>query len=1070
MAIALTLILGLALAACSDDDGVDPGADQGVTPDQKVQADQKVTKDQKVGKDKGQDGSTKDMGVEAGTDATLDDAQADSAADSSTTTPDGSTSSCTLKLQGTLTLKNGSASVSGEVRSTDKGSQITMTSTKSCTKQSTQGFEHIYAVSLKAGTKYNVSLFHDSGYNAGFYVFTDCAKPETTCVFGKDEKYGSDQGEAGSFTPKTSGVHYVAVDTRYTPGATFSYGKYTLAINVLKKPANDTCKNAAAVTFPTGANTVTIAGNTALAVNDVSLTNTGCTKNTTGGNDVFYKLAVDPKYLYKLTLVTPGFNGALYTFTDCAKIASTCGTGMGADATTSTTETLAFTPKAAGTYYVGVDGRAAKDIGAYALKVERYSKPNNDTCKTPKLLTLTKGKVSVKGDTTAATSNVKLPSTGCTSNDTEGPDLFYKVKLTGGKTYSIKATPASGYDLAVYLLKGCTDPTKACLAGADASYSGSLEKVTYSPKATMDVIIGVDTSYASTSSLSSGKFTLDIEELVVPKNNSCAGATKMTWVAKKATIKGDTTSATNTINLAKTACTGNDTEGPDLFYKIDLVGGKSYKVKLTPATGYNASVYMLSKCDKTACVAGAESAYSGSAESFTYTPKTSGTYIVGVDTYYAASSSLASGKFTLDVEEYTPAKGETCTSATAMTWKGNKATITGDTSTAVNDLNMSGATCGGSTSSSTPGFDLFHRISLQANTKYLVTLTPASTFDAAVYIFNDCNKPKTSCFGVDDPIGSGKIGKVLFTPKTAGTYYIGVDSYSTSAKGKYTLTVEKAVAPANDKCVNAKLMTFSGTSASVTGDTSLASNVINLAATGCTKNDTEGPDRFYKVKLTAGKSYKVSLAPASGYDAAVYILDACKKTACKAGSDSGSSSTTESFIFKPTTTATYTVAVDSKYASSSSLSKGNYTLTVAEYKPQANDTCKTAKVVKLVAGKATVTDNKTMASNQMKKCGTTTMAASDLFYKFTPVSGKKYKITFKPLGTGGRFGVWDGNHNCDMAKVATACGVIGYSYVSGGSTASKTITATAGDIYFVADGLDSYYDTYKFSFDIAVQP
>ena len=142
-----------------------------------------------------------------------------------------------------------------------------------------------------------------------------------------------------------------------------------------------------------------------------------------------------------------------------------------------------------------------------------------------------------------------------------------------------------------------------------------------------------------------------------------------------------------------------------------------------------------------------------------------------------------------------------------------------------------------------------------------------------------------------------------------------------------------------------------------------------------------------------------------------------------------------------------------------------------EFTPAANDTCATAKVVTLVSGKATVTDSKKInASNTMSACGSTTgLTATDLFYKFTPVIGKKYKITFAPKGTGGRYGVWDGNHGCDATKIVTACGVLGSTYVSSG-TDSKTITSTAGDIYFVADGLGTYYDVYDFSFTIEQLP
>ena len=128
-------------------------------------------------------------------------------------------------------------------------------------------------------------------------------------------------------------------------------------------------------------------------------------------------------------------------------------------------------------------------------------------------------------------------------------------------------------------------------------------------------------------------------------------------------------------------------------------------------------------------------------------------------------------------------------------------------------------------------------------------------------------------------------------------------------------------------------------------------------------------------------------------------------------------------------------------------------------------------MVTLTAGKATVTDFKVDVTSALAKCGTTTLPAEDLWYKFTPTTGKTYKITFKPKGPGGRFGVWDGNHGCVAAAVETACGMLGSGYVSGGDTGSLTITSTSGDIYLVADGISaSLYDAYTYTFEIEELP
>ena len=301
---------------------------------------------------------------------------------------------------------------------------------------------------------------------------------------------------------------------------------------------------------------------------------------------------------------------------------------------------------------------------------------------------------------------------------------------------------------------------------------------------------------------------------------------------------------------------------------------------------------------------------------------------------------------------------------------------------------------------------------------------------------------------------------------------MAIDGSSASSYGKFTLDVSVITKPTNDSCTTAAPITLTAGVGKVSGDTTAATDQSGALKCGGSTTFT-GPDAFYSVDLKANQGYLISLSPK--FSSYTYIF---KKSSCGAlanietncaskGLDGDfkyvSSNSTGAMVFKPMSSGTYIIGVDS----SSTSTNGSYDLEVKEFTPPTNDTCKLAKKITLVGGKATFNDYKVGATNKLAKCGTTTLDATDLFYKFTPVVGKKYKITFKPGGSGGRFGVWDGAHNCVDSAVETACGTLGSVYVTNGSSDSLTITSTSGDIYFVADGISTgVYDVYNYTFEI----
>jgi hypothetical protein len=142
-----------------------------------------------------------------------------------------------------------------------------------------------------------------------------------------------------------------------------------------------------------------------------------------------------------------------------------------------------------------------------------------------------------------------------------------------------------------------------------------------------------------------------------------------------------------------------------------------------------------------------------------------------------------------------------------------------------------------------------------------------------------------------------------------------------------------AAVVANDTCANAVTLTL-GTA--VQGTTVGAYNTIKNGLadmTTCTGFAEAGAEVAYKVHLTGGTAYAISLTGLDpGFDGAVYVLgpgtatvcDADPITTCVAGMDQGLEGADENATYTPTTTGDYYVIVDSFYAAET----GAFTLKV----------------------------------------------------------------------------------------------------------------------------------------------
>jgi hypothetical protein len=930
--VAMSIALIVGVVACGDD--TEPQPDTGPTPDQFVYMDTQVEEDGMqpdsfVIPDAGEpdlvspDTSSPDLPppVEGGVDMAGDMA-GDTVVTDGPMGDAGPGATCGSPIP--LTLSGGQATATGDT--TGIGNEFGM-QIKCGGSYDFDGPQLYYSVTLTQGTLYAITVT-PTGWDASLYVFKDPTCDPTKIngeCDGTDGGYSEDGSSGDAETvylwPSATGDYIIAVDSWLSTGE----GPFTLEVKETVPPGNDLCANADQVNFVSGH--YTTQGDTRTAKNDVKLAATDCTGETAEGPDLFYEAQLKASSVYKIELDGTGYDESLYLFTDCSNVAGTCGQDMGSDASTYSAEALTFAPPSDGTYYIGVSGRAASDSGTFDLTIDEYIKATNDNCGAAKPLVLAGGIVSDAGHNIGATDRVNLPHTtatpSCTGYDTEGADLFYTVSLTANTKYRIKVEPESGFNPAVYILDDCTNPTTKCLAGSDSGSSGTDEVIVFTPTASKDYIVVVDSRYLPGDTYSEGSFMLTIEELTPPGNDTCANASGLTFTNGTAVETGDTTAAANEVQLTATDCTGNTTDGPDVFYSATLTAGNYYTLELD-GTGFNEALYLFTDCANVAGTCGTDMGaddYSTSSEEITYSPTTGGVHYIGV----AGRDATDLGEFTLTVNEYATPAGDVCTAADAITVPATGSVqVKGHTNAAANDVQLTASDCTGDT---TDGPDVFYKADLTAGTTYTIRLDGESGWNESLYVFEDCANVATTC-GTDMGSDSSTTGveEVTITPATSKTYYIGVSGRAATDKGLFTLTIGQPAQ--NGTCTAAEPMTFStGGKATASGFTLFGSDDVTISSSGCTSPwSTPGPDVFYSITLNANQSYTVTLKPDSSFDPLIYVFTNCSdpEGSCVVGQDTIGSGTAETVTVTPTTTSTYYIGVDAFTGSES----GSFTLEV----------------------------------------------------------------------------------------------------------------------------------------------
>ena len=320
------------------------------------------------------------------------------------------------------------------------------------------------------------------------------------------------------FSAPHSGTFYLAVDGRYNTSANY-YGPFTLTLQKYTVTDNSTCAKATALKLTN--NTVTVNGTTAAATNEFG-TSVNCKESyyTYPGKQLYYKLNMVAGHTYRIHLTPSFYYAVMYVFRstctaaaingDCASNGQTGVEDIYVNA--DTTATVFYTPSVGGLHRFGVDSRDANSHGAFTLVVEKWKKPANSSCTGAAAI---KVPATITSDTTGATNEFGT-SINCGDYMTimRSTQLYYKVSLTAGKTYTFKLS--SQYHMArVYIFGGaCTSSAinNDCGSGGKTGavsgnvYSGQTGTLTFQPGKSGTYIVAVDGTYPTYF----GGFTLSI--------------------------------------------------------------------------------------------------------------------------------------------------------------------------------------------------------------------------------------------------------------------------------------------------------------------------------------------------------------------------------------------------------------------------------------------------------------------------------------------------------------------------------------------------------------------------------
>lgn len=409
--------------------------------------------------------------------------------------------------------------------------------------------------------------------------------------------------------------------------ATPSQGPFDFGA-ALAPPPNDVCANA--ILIPCG--NIDLSGNTGLATNDYSPSDSVCTGFLAEGNDVVYKMDVSAGDSLWVNYYTV-YDGSIYMVTDCNDVSGTCVVGRDS-AYAGQPEIIRFKFTTGGTYYLILDAYGQDVSGAWSLAGQLVCGstplPPNDRCATA--IPIPCGPINLSGTTEFALNDYDFPDAGssCTGQLAGGRDVAYKLTVSSGDSLWLDYTTTT--DGSMYIVGDCNDPVSTCVIGVDATGVGQTESLRHRFAFAGTYYLILDSR--DVNSFGTWTATGGLECVVVPPSNDVC-ATAITIPCGDINLSGSTELAHNDYSFTSelTSCTGFLADGHDVVYKISAGVGDSLWLDYHNTT--DGSAYIVTDCANVegSCVYGVDDALENDIEHVRYGFQTTGTYYLILDSY-----------------------------------------------------------------------------------------------------------------------------------------------------------------------------------------------------------------------------------------------------------------------------------------------------------------------------------------------------------------------------------------------------------------------------------------------------
>jgi hypothetical protein len=228
---------------------------------------------------------------------------------------------------------------------------------------------------------------------------------------------------------------------------------------------------------------------------------------------------------------------------------------------------------------------------------------------------------------------------GCASG--LGPEVVYSFTPSATDTYVAGVTPiGTGFDVSLYIITNCADPSGSCVAGANARGFAEGESLAATLSAGTTYFIVIDSPQQN----GQGQYHFLLRR-GLPANDSCASPILIEPNRLPFQASGTTFAATNDSNPG-TPClrSPQSGSGPDVVYQFTPASSQNYDFTVTPVANFDVSLYVVTNCVNATGCRGADVVGGGSAETLRRNLNAGTTYFIVIDGFQGDF-----GDFTLTV-------------------------------------------------------------------------------------------------------------------------------------------------------------------------------------------------------------------------------------------------------------------------------------------------------------------------------------------------------------------------------------------------------------------------------------